>query len=481
MGKKKSAACLILITLLILGFFVWCIIPTFSIGIKEYHSVIDVIKKDVALGGGYTATYYPEGVISEEEYNTSITGYGSDTEKRDEFIAKYQKHGTGAIYLEKETVLDSEGKVDEAFSEAFEANVSALSSRFEKSHIDGARVEVADDYTIRVTLPDYLSNAGTYAQIFAYTGEATVAFGDTDTVIMQATKKVSMKDYIKGAWSRTVQGTSYVVIDFTEEGRALLKEKTADTSSSKTLYFMVGDQSLIPLSISEQLDQESLAISGSYTEETAQAVAIVFDNAINGAETSLKMEMGDLQPFESNYGEFTIWFAYIGLGVLMLASIVFFFVKYHRLGFAHLYGLLAYFDCMALCIAFIDFVHLGLGGIAAIALNVIVYSVSNYICFERAKSLRETKKNMTASIKTGYKNSLSVVLDTHIVLAAIGFITFAIALTELRVAAFIFGMGTLLSAACTMLVTRFCWAIMMPFAKSKDKFCNFRLKEGDNV
>jgi preprotein translocase subunit SecD len=67
-----------------------------------------------------------------------------------------------------------------------------------------------------------------------------------------------------------------------------------------------------------------------------------------------------------------------------------------------------------------------------------------------------------------------------VILAVVAFLTYAIALTELQTFAFVFGIGTVLSGVCTLVVTRFIWAITMTFAKHKDKFCNFKHEEEDD-
>ena len=90
MGKKKSAVFLVLITILIA---VLCVASTVSFpipnSVKEYHSFVDVIKKDSAIGGGYTTVYYPEGVISAEEFENNAAAYGTDTQAEQKYRARY--------------------------------------------------------------------------------------------------------------------------------------------------------------------------------------------------------------------------------------------------------------------------------------------------------------------------------------------------------------------------------------------------------
>lgn len=483
MGKKKSAVFLILITILIA---VLCVASTVSFplpnSVKEYHSFVDVIKKDAAVGGGYSTVYYPDGVISAEDFEKNSAAYGTNTEAEKKYRDRYVSHADGAIYLEKDVVLNETGEaVSESFKSSFGDTVKALEERFEAKHLAGARLEVCDDYTIRATLPATVQSPSLIFGAFAYDGELTVAYGTESDKIIEETARHSVGEYLKGAYSRVAQDTAYVVVDFTKAGRELIKNTTANAAeSSSTLYVMVGDNTLIDLKVSQQIDQDSLFISGSYTAESAEAIAIVIDKALNGTVSELNLTAASVQSYDSYFGENTVLFLYISFGVLFLAMLVFFFVRYHGLGIAHLYGYLSYLICMILCLAFIPFLHLSLGSVAAVLLTSVLLCASNAVAFEYAKKEYALGKTMTSSVKTGYGKCFWHLFDLHIVLALVAFLTYAIALTELQVFAFVLGIGTLFSGICTLVITRFIWAITMPFAKKKDKFCNFKHEEDDD-
>lgn len=480
MSKVKSAVLLVLATIIIAVLCAMCS-ASFPIpnSVNEYHSVVSIIAKDSTLGGGYYVTYYPEGVISAEEYVANSNAFGSDTEAKEKYQAKYVSYGTGAIYLEKETVFDEEAnEVSESFKEDFDAAATAVRERYEAQHIAGVKVEVCDDYTIRVFLPDLLESPSTTLAFFSYTGEFSVAYGSESDKVIEADRRNTINDYVKGVSARTVQDTSYVVIHFTDLGREALKEATsAAAEEAGTLYVMVGDNAVISLTVSSQIDQNDLYISGNYTAETSGAVSILLDKAVNGTQTDLKLTAGDARYLEAQWGENTMLFVYIGLGAFALLSALFFFVRYRALGFAHLYAYLLYLPSMALCLAFISFLHLGVGGVAAIVLSSVLMCVSNASVFEAAKKEYALGKTMVSSVKTGYKKCFWHIFDIHIALALAAVLTFAIALTELQVAAFVFLLGVIFSGVCVLGVTRLMWASMMSLSKKKEAFCNFKRGE----
>ena len=481
MSKKKSAALFVLITIILAVLCVWCTV-SFEAGVNDVHSVISIINKDTSLGGGYTTVYYPEGVISAEDYEANLTAFGAGQEsEKEDYIDSYVAYGTGAVYLEKDVVIDEDtNEVSEEFKAAFADAAKALTERFETRGLEGTRVEVCDGYTIRVTVPEFLESSSGLFNYFSYTGDFKIAYGTEDDVIIEGTKKADIREYVTGASSYSVNGASYVIVNFTPEGRSIIKTQTATASadSEATLYFMIGGETVVDLSVEGQIDMDSLYISGGFTEDTAAEIAIVIDNAVNGTRTDLALEAGEVQTHETPAGGAnTMLFVYIGLGVLLLAMAVFFFVRYHGLGLVHLYSYLTYAVCMAMCLAFINFLQLGLGTLVAIVLSSVLLCVSNAVTFEYAKKEYELGKMMAASVKTGYQKCFWHLFDLHIILALAAFLVSAIALAELQTAAFVFAIGVLFSGALSLCVTRFYWAITMQFSKKQGAFCNFRRGE----
>lgn len=495
MGKVKSAIVLTLITIVIAVLCVVCFVPfpCDGNGLNYFNSILGIAEKDADLGGyligeteyvggGYSAVYYPEGVISGRDYENNLAAAAED--EKEEYESEYQAYADGAIYLEKETVLDGEN-VSESFKEGFARSVAILEDRFERLHLSGASVRVVDDYTVKVSLPASYEMAGAAFEYLGRMGELSVSFGSdeasAETVIpVQRGTEHPASYYIKKVTSRTASGVSYVILDMTDEGREAIADATSAVSSSSSsyLYFNIGGEALITLTVSEQIDQSSLYISGSYDEESAALVATILDTTLKGGtEDDIALSVGEMHREQAAYGNNALMMLYIGLGVLLLCSAVFFFVRYGRLGFAHLYTLLIYLIAMTLCIWAIDFLTLGLGSVLALLFGAIVLSVSDAMAYEYARREFATGKTMTFAVKSGYKKCFWHIFDMHIVLAALGFITYFIALTELSVFAFTLGIGMFFSGLCSLAIGRFCWYIMMPFAKDKAKFCRFKREE----
>ena len=166
MGKVKSAICLALATLIIaaLSFICFVALPAGGGSITQFDPVVTWIDKDANLGveygandsyrgGGYLATFYPEGVISAAQFADDLAGKTED--EKQEYAERYTK--VGNLYFDTEENLDAEGKVTEEFEAKFNYAKDRLTERYERMNIQGLRIDVADGYAFRVFVPQAIS------------------------------------------------------------------------------------------------------------------------------------------------------------------------------------------------------------------------------------------------------------------------------------------------------------------------------------
>lgn len=508
MGKVKSTICLVLITLIIVAACFFCTVSfSYADGLHSWHSLVDLTKKDATLGeksvngeysgGSYVAVYYPDGVISAKEYENNVAGYKADIkeyegqadkqekleaaqEKLEEYEGKYTAYGS--LYLETEKVMEN-GKVSEDFKTSFAQNVCALKERYGALNIDGAKLSVRDELTVQATLPFKMSSQNAIYNWFAYTGEFTVFYGssaDSATKILPESKKDAViNDYVKSASTRrSADGQYYVSISFTSAGAEAIKSATEEASSSY-LYFKVGDDSVISLTVDSQIDQKTLYIGGNsvYNDETANAAAALINSALNGTQTDLSMTCGDIYQLPASFGNNALMLLYIAFGVCFVGMLVFFFVRYGLLGFANLYTYLIFLFGMLVSVYAISFLYIGVGTALALLLTSVLLCVSTAVTYEYARKQYETGKTIAVSVKNGYKKCFWHIFDIHVALALFAIILYAIALPSLSAFAFTLFLGTVFSGVCALAIGRFNWAIMMSLTKNQSGFCRFKKEE----
>ena len=489
MGKIKSALFLALMTIIIAALCFICTV-SFSSGIKYFNSVVSLTEKDANFGSGlidgesytggaYTAVFYPEGVISAKEYEDNLDGY-ADKKDKQEYADSYVSHANGAIYLEKDVVCDKDGKVTDEFRTSFKNTVELVRSRLDRMHENGARLDVVDEFAIRITLPTAMSSQSYVLSFLTYTGEFTVSYGTSETnatQVLPARNDKTIDEYVKGAHARTRQGNSYVVVEFTSEGRDVLKSTTdgVDDGGSNYLYFKVGDNTIVSLPISSQITEKRLYISSSsYTIDMARAVSIAMDTALYSSADDMSVTTENLFFNRAAYGENALMLLYIAFGAYFVVMAVLFFVRYHGLAFAHLYSFLLFLFPMLLCIWAIDFLYIGVETAVALMLAGVLLSASNAAVYETARKEYAQGKTLASSVKTAYKKCFWHIFDIHIAVALFSFVTFAVALTSLSAFAFVLGLATVFSGVCSLLIGRFTWAIMSACTKNAGAFAGFK-------
>ncbi len=531
MGKVKSAVFIAFYTLLIavLGFVCFVSFPYGENNLHKFNSVLSLTQKDADLGaaygsgddaylgGGYVGVYYPEGVVSAKEYEENLAGYEAlvasyteqvaaetnavkkaeledrlekATETFEDYKNNYVAYGN-ALYLFKgddnaDGIVGEDNLPSEEFKTSFDAALNTVVSRYAHLRQDGVRVDVQDEYSIRIFVPQEMDSEQTALVYLSYTGAFTVKYGsnaDTAEQIMPVRSSDSITDYIKSVELGTRSNSSYVHIELTKEGKKILSEKTsgASSESSNTIYFNVGDQSVISLSVTDPLTNYFIDVSSSaYTREVALTVATLLDSALGGSESDIVFSLGGTYVLEGAYGNNALTYMYIAFGICAALMLVFFFVRYHLLGFVHLYTCLLFTIATVLCVWSIPFLTRSVETFTAFMLMLGVLSLSDAVTFEYARKEYELGKTIGSSVKTGYKKCTWHLFDLHIVLALIGFVGFGIAITNITSFLFTIGLLAVFSGLGSLAINRFTWATMMALAKNKRAFCNFKVEESDD-
>lgn len=503
MGKKKSAVLIILFTLVLVG-LVFMSVASFPVSaVYNYNSLLSMIDLGSDLGGGYTTVYYPEGVISQEEYNALVAEY-------DDAVAEAGEGGSvsvenpaelytphGGIYL-SDSICDENGVVTESFQGEFDSAFRALQYRFEQKSYSAYSIKLQDDYTVRVDVPYSDEDVSSMFDTMAYSGR--LYFSDSGSDVSLATKNILMNgtsEYIREAGA-VAYGDGYATyIRFTSAGRTefaditgTLADSSSDSSDSSssssgaTLYIYLGENILTSASVTEALDQDTVYIynnSSPMAQGDAETLAAVINSAlIEDNQFDISLDASRIATYAPTLGENAALYTAIAFGVLILAMLIAFLVRFKGMGLAHLYGFVAYAVVLILCLAFIDAIQLSVAGVIAIALSAAVMVFFNWYAFKNIREEFATGKTLTASVKAGYRKSLAFTIDAHAVLLLLSAAVCLISTGTMYYAGLIFVLGTVISAACTLAVTRFCLYVFLAQPKNKIAFCNFKREETED-
>lgn len=498
MGKKKSVALIVLMVIVLAGLLFISVTPAFFVNdTQRFTSLLSIVDLGSDLGTGYTAVYYPEGVITKEEYDALEAAYeaGQETETTKDDISDpsegYVRHK--GVYITRD-YLNDEDEVTDSFAQEFAAAVRAMEARFGAKGFIDYSVQVQDDYTIRVTVPD-VSGQENMTDLFsqmAYSGNLFIS----DTATSTASKNVVLdgdSENIRGAGIVYMgEDTGYgIAIDFTPEGQEIFADATTEltasddssssssTTSSVTLYVYMGSDALLQMSVSGPMDQPTIYISGGFdTVAEAETVVSIINSAIDEDTVfNLRLDGSTVYTVSPSMGDNSALIAAIVFGVLSLAMIVYALVRYKGMGLAHVFAYLGFALAMILCISLIEGIVVNIAGVFAILFSAALLCGFNAYAFSNIRSEFATGKTLTASIKAGYKKSLALTIDAHIVLFVIAALLYFIATGTIHYMAMILMLGIVFSAACTLGVTRFCLYVFLAQPKNKIAFCNLKREE----
>ena len=443
MGKKKSVVLTVLITIVMVALLVLTAFPSFTIpgteGIKIWNPAVmqfdlgmDLGGKHAAdsrVGGGYYAYYYPEGVISEVEYETNARLL--EGEDLAEYQADYLKHGS--LYLStdpEDGILDSENGeyiVTDEFKTAFAKASKEIGARFAAKEYEDFLVTCVDDYALRIELPASQASenvtASSSAQqaltVFLLTGEMNFQTGGAIVDAMKD-EDVTIKDIVKSISVKTKYEVAYVEIKLTDAGIEMLDAfKSSDSASSSTLDIAIGDDVLINLSTSH-FDGDVIKYTAAEASDKhyVETMSILLNSALKNGGYDVNFTCSDVCMFAPVYNNNSLYFVFVAILVVIAILIGLAIGKMGKFGIVNVYATVSYLIITALCYAFISkgvFV-VTLGSVVVFLIGLVLTNVFQMYVYNAIKAEFNLGKTVESSVKGGYKKTIWAIVDTYAVL-----------------------------------------------------------------
>lgn len=510
MSKAKSTVITVLLALAIAvaAFFAVISFPV-SNNVKRLNSVASMIRLGADFSGYAYTTVYPEGVITSEEY-----GVLTDEEKQG-----YEQVGSD-LYYDKETYSDVE-----ELKASVAKDAASLNARFGKKGYSSYSVAVEDGVSIKISVPTNFSRSAykqndestrsaalslastaitsisADGQVTLRTTDASISLTDADghsstweaskrgkdkwveTALVSNSKTYSLTEeenvaqYFTSITSRKIGNAATITFNLTKEGKAWFKDITirAISSSSKSIYFFVGDTQLVSLSFSEgdsPINRRSITLQSS-DPNTAENSAITLNSAVNGGELSLDYRSIDsIKTSTATLGEEASLFLFIACLVVLVGVTVLLTVIYKKLG--------ALTSFMSVVYALVELYALYLLGIQLTAVVAFVcaillalFVVSNVLVFNEVKRLTESGHTMQSAIKEAYKNLIMTVTDMHIVLVIVAILLTTVGVGEVSACGFISIIGVVASYVLYWF-NRFMWYVTSSPEKDQFKFAGLK-------
>ena len=281
-------------------------------------------------------------------------------------------------------------------------------------------------------------------------------------------------DIFKSITSSTIGGVSRLTFNFTAEGRDKFKEIStyAASSSSKKIYFFVGNRSLVEFNCDSAIDEKSLTLQAT-DAQFAENAAITMNSAVNGGDLKLVYQTyKNALTTEAAGGEHAALLMFIAAVLVLAGLCAFMIVKYKRLG-AVVSMLAVVFALVILYALFLLNIQVTYTVIFTAVLLLGLFMVSNANVFAETKRMTESGRTMQASVKDAYKKVLMTVTDMHIVLVVVAILLATVGVGEVAACGFISLVGVVASYVLYWF-TRFMWYALSSPVKDKFKFAGLK-------
>ena len=500
MGKKKSVVLMTLLTIVLIALCVITAFPAFSFpwggGVKGWQPATESLDFGADVNGGYYAYYYPEGVVSEAEFNDNYENFES-ADKKAEYAESYVEHK--GLYLSKDEkygIFDdgekdglSSADVSDDFKVSFDEAVKIITDRYAKKGLSDFRVSVVDDYAVKVELPYTDSSASTTITAFANLGMVDLALGET---ALEDLADADITDYITGFSIGSQYDYSYISVKLTKEGKELMKKQkdglssTSTGDSATTLWVRVGGENVVPIYSDNVLSDNSVNCAYLANESRVQleTIVILLNSALEQGESEISFRDAstEIRVREGANGDNAKTLFLIAMGLVTLLAIVLPIVKYGRYGVTTAYGVVSYFVITVLCFAFIS----GAGVFEITAATALVYIlglalmfVMNARVYNAIKKEFDLGKTVASSVTLGYKKSLWTTVDVYVTLF-IGALSMLIMTGSLQTIACQALICVVAAAFCNLLWVRVINHIHLSTVKDKYKYFRFVREDDDD-
>ena len=529
MGKKKSVVIMTLLTIVIAALCFITAFPSFRLpwsANKKDSWNPAVLQFDVGrdFGDGYYTYYYPNGVISETEYETDLLGYETaldaanktnDSKKIDaaqKALDAYKEDyvsvaGISGLYFstdEDDGVLeqDKDGNwvVSADFNTAFNKAVNEVKNRYAAKEYEYHNVAVVNDYVVRVELgagektetqspKSPATNASQAFTLFNMFGEFTFAADGTDLAAFDG--DVTVKDLVKEIKLKTKNEVVYLQIEFTGAGKEMVSD--FNSSESTALDITIGGEKMLSIPKDYVGNKISYPIAEQGDVRYAETIVVLLNSLkdtgviyIGDADATLPiafnftaLDSEAIRVFTNDYGKNVLYWVFGGLLLIMVAIMVLSVVKMGRFGIVNVYTNLSYFIITALCFAFITegVLEISAAAIMIFLFGLVTINAFHAYTYHAIKKEFMLGKTVQSAVKNGYKKTMWNVIDVYAVLL-IAAISLLVGVANLHTLA-IHSLICVISAAfCSLLWER---AInFMLLSASNNKFKYFRFVREDN-
>ena len=342
----------------------------------------------------------------------------------------------GGVY----TVYQAEDDGSEDFDSKMNSTVNILTSRLTRQGFTEATVTRQGNDRIRVEIP----NVTDPNEILRIIGSpAQLSFKDEDGNVI-----------IEGAMVKNAQaaqdenGRPCVSFELNEEGAKLFAEGTAANLGKTISIELDGEVISAPTVNSVISGGQGQITSSSFTAEEAKTLA----NLILSGALPLNLSQLEVSAISATLGDTALDRALVA-GIIGVALVMLFMlIRYRLCGLVADIALTIYIMIVVLLLALTG-AQLTLPGVAGIILGIGMAVDANVVIFERIREELAVGRPLPSSVKKGFSNALSAIIDANITTIIAAVVLYAFGTGSIRGFALTLGISVATSMFTAVFVT----------------------------
>jgi len=356
----------------------------------------------------------------------------------------------GGMYVEYSAKAPAGSEA--SFDELMNGTMSIITERLSDKGFNEVNVQRIGTDGIRVEIPDVQDD--TVLDLIG--AAAKLEFKDPNGETFMT------GDLVKTATYYYAEGDHQIAFTLTDEGSKIFGDMTA-SSIGKTLSIYLDDELLIAPTVQSAITNGSGVINGLGSAERASTIAA----KIQSGALPLELTQQKVDKVSATLGQDAVSSSVRAAMIGILLIMVLLICRYRLNGVIASWALTLYIILLFMFIA-IFHIQLTLPGLAGVVLGIGMAVDANVIIFERFNEEVRRGRSVKASVRAGFKNAMSAVLDANVTTLIAAVVLLIFGTGSIQGFAKTLLLGVVVSMLSAILITRFLMNRFVNVGATKD-------------
>ena len=325
------------------------------------------------------------------------------------------------------------------FDEMVEGTMSIIRDRLADKGFTEANVQKLGADGIRVEIPDVQDD--TVLDLIG--AAAKLEFKDPSGEVFMT------GDMVKTATYYYADGDHQIAFTLTDEGSKIFGDMTAANVGKTIAIYLDGEQLIAP-TVQSAITNGSGVINGLGSAERATTIAA----KIQSGALPLELTQQKVDKVSATLGQNAVSSSVLAAAIGILLIMILMIFRYRLNGLIASWALTIYTILLFMLIA-VFHIQLTLPGLAGVVLGIGMAVDANVIIFERFNEEVRKGRSVKASVRAGFKNAMSAILDANVTTLIAAIVLLFFGTGSIQGFAKTLLLGVVVSMFTAIMVTRF--------------------------